>query len=108
VPDSEDESSDSPTPPRGTRSLADIYARAEECNLAAVEPTSFQEAEKHSHWREAMLQELKMIEKNNTWELVDKPRNRNIIGVKWLYKTKLNADGSVQKHKARLVVKGYR
>ena len=48
-----------------------------------------------------------MIEKNDTWELVERPQDRKIIGVKWIYRTKLNADGSVSKHKARLVVKGY-
>ncbi|KAL0340068.1 UNVERIFIED_CONTAM: Retrovirus-related Pol polyprotein from transposon RE1 [Sesamum radiatum] len=48
-----------------------------------------------------------MIEKNNTWELADKPKDKEVIGVKWIYKTKLNADGSIQKHKARLVAKGY-
>ncbi|KZV25304.1 retrovirus-related Pol polyprotein from transposon TNT 1-94 [Dorcoceras hygrometricum] len=48
-----------------------------------------------------------MIEKNKTWELVDRPKNRKIIGVKWVYRTKLNADGSINKYKARLVVKGY-
>ena len=39
--------------------------------------------------------------------LVDRPQNRKVIGVKWVYHTKLNADGSVNKHKAMLVVKGY-
>ncbi|BBG98940.1 multidrug resistance-associated protein 9 [Prunus dulcis] len=48
-----------------------------------------------------------MIEKNNTWKLVDRPFGKPIIGVKWVYKTKLNLDGSVQKNKARLVAKGY-
>ena len=48
-----------------------------------------------------------MIKKNHTWELVDKPKDRKVIGVKWVYKTKLNPDGSVNKYKARLVVKGY-
>jgi len=48
-----------------------------------------------------------MIERNKTWELVDQPQNRKVIGVKWVYRTKLNADGSINKHKARLVVKGY-
>ncbi|PKI70590.1 hypothetical protein CRG98_009095 [Punica granatum] len=48
-----------------------------------------------------------MIEKNDTWELVDRPQDRKVIGVKWVYRTKLNPDGSVNKNKARLVVKGY-
>ena len=54
-----------------------------------------------------MQEELDMIEKNNTWELVDRPTHKNAIGVKWVYRTKLNSDGSVNKHKARLVVKDY-
>nr|KYP59937.1 hypothetical protein KK1_015383 [Cajanus cajan] len=54
-----------------------------------------------------MEEEIKMIEKNNTWELVDCPHGKDIIGVKWVYKTKLNPDGTIQKHKARLVAKGY-
>ena len=48
-----------------------------------------------------------MIEKNGTWQLVDRPTNRKVIGVKWIFKTKLNPDGTICKHKARLVVKGY-
>ena len=54
-----------------------------------------------------MKGELRMIEKNDIWELVDRPQHRKVIGVKWVYRTKLNADGSVNKYKARLVVKGY-
>jgi hypothetical protein len=48
-----------------------------------------------------------MIEKNQTWELVDMPTHKQPIGVKWVYRTKLNADGTINKHKARIVVKGY-
>ncbi|PKI26448.1 hypothetical protein CRG98_048863, partial [Punica granatum] len=54
-----------------------------------------------------MKEELAVIEKNQTWELVEKPTNRRVIGVKWVFRTKLNPDGSINKHKARLVVKGY-
>jgi len=54
-----------------------------------------------------MDQEIKMIEKNDTWELTDKPKDKDIIGLKWVYKIKYNEDGSVQKYKARLVAKGY-
>ena len=52
-------------------------------------------------------EELVMIDKNQTWELVERPEHRKVIGVKWVFRTKLNADGSIKKHKARLVVKGY-
>ena len=54
-----------------------------------------------------MEAEIGMIEKNCTWELVDRPFDKPVVGVKWIYKTKLNLDGSIQKNKARLVAKGY-
>ena len=48
-----------------------------------------------------------MIEKNKTWILIERPRDRKMIRVKRVYSTKLNVDGSINKNKARLVVKGY-
>jgi hypothetical protein len=75
--------------------------------LAILEPENYDVASKQEVWVKAMQDEIKMIEKNNTWELVDCPHGKDIIGVKWVYKTKLNLDGSIQKHKARLVAKGY-
>ncbi|KAL0352138.1 UNVERIFIED_CONTAM: Retrovirus-related Pol polyprotein from transposon TNT 1-94 [Sesamum calycinum] len=92
------------TPPRRTKLLSDIY---ETCNFIMLEPENFEIAVKHKVWVQAMEEEIKMIEKNNTWELADRPKDKEVIGVKWIYKTKLNADGSIQKHKARLVAKGY-
>ena len=46
-------------------------------------------------------------EKNNTWELTTLPVGAKTIGVKWIFKTKLNENGDVEKYKARLVAKGY-
>ena len=91
-------------PVRGTRLLSDIYQR---CNVAVMEPAGFKEATTDQKWIVAMKEELKMIDKNQTWELVDRPTHKKVIGVKWVYRTKLNSDGSINKHKARLVVKGY-
>ncbi|WZY88683.1 hypothetical protein YC2023_045418 [Brassica napus] len=91
-------------PVRGTRLLSDIY---QNCNIAVFEPGEYEDAEKDQSWVEAMNEELRMIDKNDTWQLVDRPSDRKIIGVKWVYRTKLNADGSINKHKARLVAKGY-
>ncbi|KAL0392758.1 UNVERIFIED_CONTAM: Retrovirus-related Pol polyprotein from transposon TNT 1-94 [Sesamum radiatum] len=90
-------------PPRRTKLLSDIY---ETCNFIMLEPENFETAVKHKVWVQAMEEEIKMIEKNNTWELADRPKDKEVIGVKWIYKTKLNADGLIQKHKARLVAKG--
>ncbi|WJZ91914.1 hypothetical protein VitviT2T_010949 [Vitis vinifera] len=61
----------------------------------------------NQNWMIAMKEELSMIEKNKTWILVERPRNRKVIRVKWVYRTKPNVDGSINKNKARLVVKGY-
>lgn len=54
-----------------------------------------------------MEEELKKIELNDTWKLVDRPKNKSVIGVKWILRVKLNSDGTINKHKARLVAKGY-
>ena len=54
-----------------------------------------------------MREEFSMIEKNKTCHLVQRPQDRKVIRVKWVYRTKLNADGSINRQKERLVVKGY-
>jgi hypothetical protein len=96
-------------PIRGTRLVSDIYQRSNVavCNIAVFEPASFEEAVMEAKWLAAMEEELSMIEKNQTWELVPRPHDRKVIGVKWVFRTKFNLDGSINKHKARLVVKGY-
>jgi hypothetical protein len=43
---------------------------------------------KNNEWIEAMQEELRMIEKNDTWVLIDKPLHKKVIGVKWVYRTK--------------------
>jgi hypothetical protein len=50
---------------------------------------------------------LDQIEKNGSWELVPRPKNKNVIDTKWVFRNKLNEDGKVTRNKARLVCKGY-
>ena len=45
--------------------------------------------------------------KNNTWDLVDRPSKCKAIGTKWVYKTKYKSNGTLDKYKAWLVVKGF-
>jgi len=71
------------------------------------DPTTFEEAVKSEKWRAAMNNEMEAIEKNNTWELTDLPSGAKTIGLKWIFKTKLNENGEIEKYKARLVAKGY-
>ncbi|KAL0455786.1 UNVERIFIED_CONTAM: Retrovirus-related Pol polyprotein from transposon RE2 [Sesamum latifolium] len=64
-------------------------------------------ASKYANWVAAMKEELQALEKNGTWELTTLPPTKRSIGSKWVYKLKLNPDGSVAWYKARLVAKGY-
>ena len=54
-----------------------------------------------------MCKKFRSIEKKNTWELVFLPKGHKAIGVKWVYKTKKNAKGEIERYKERLVAKGY-
>ena len=54
-----------------------------------------------------MEEEPSQIEKNETWELVPRPMQINVIGTKWVFRNKLNEDGQVTRNKARHVCKGY-
>jgi len=54
-----------------------------------------------------MGEELKSIEKNETWTLVDLSAGKHYIGVKWAFKQKLNLDGSISNHKVRPIGKGF-
>ncbi|GJZ21641.1 ribonuclease H-like domain, reverse transcriptase, RNA-dependent DNA polymerase [Tanacetum coccineum] len=58
-------------------------------------------------WIEAIKTELDSINRNNTWELTTLPTGHKAIGLKWIFKTKKDANGDIIKHKARLVAKGY-
>lgn len=50
---------------------------------------------------------MNSIGKNDTWDLVEFPKGKDCIGVTWVYKTKFNEKGEVQKYKTRLVAKGF-
>ena len=75
--------------------------------LNIVEPSNYKEASQFKEWRAAMDEEMESIFRNDTWDLVELPKNKTPIGCKWLFKPKMNADGSIDKLKARLVAKGY-
>lgn len=79
----------------------------EACFYASDEPQLYDEASEIKVWRDAMKEEMKMIEKNKTWLLVDKTEKKNIISVKWIYHIKSDANGNLTKYKARLVERGF-
>ena len=82
-----------------------------ECEMLLLslcdEPRSYQEASKNKRWRLACSDEIESINKNETWVLIDKPPGVKVIGLRWVFKIKRDADGKIIKFKARLVAKGY-
>ncbi|XP_016554890.1 uncharacterized mitochondrial protein AtMg00820-like [Capsicum annuum] len=72
------------------------------------DPMSFTDAVNDPKWQQAMDNENRSIERNDTWELINLPENQKTIGVKWVYKTKLKENREVDKFKACLVAKGYK
>ncbi|CAI7748262.1 unnamed protein product, partial [Closterium sp. NIES-54] len=74
------------------------------------EPATLKEALESSDaedWKKAIESELKSIEENGTWELVELPEGRKAITSKWLFKIKSDADGKIKRYKYMLVAKGY-
>src|SRR5665213_3374868 len=77
------------------------------------DPATYQEAllrPDASSWQQAIESELKSLKDNDTWSIIPHhlvPDGRQLIGCKWVFKRKLNSDGSIARYKARLVAKGY-
>ncbi|KFD65016.1 LOW QUALITY PROTEIN: hypothetical protein M514_22733 [Trichuris suis] len=88
--------------------------RPRQCNPSAMlvraDPGSVEEAlrcpEAHK-WKEAMNEEIDALQKNNTWALTELPPDRKTVQCKWVFKTKVNPKGGVDRYKARLVAKGF-
>jgi Reverse transcriptase (RNA-dependent DNA polymerase) len=76
-------------------------------SIQDLDPTSFTQASKEPHWRCAMTKKLDALAQNKTWSLVPASQASNVVGCKWVFKTKRNSNGSIERYKARLVAKGY-
>eukprot|EP00253_Pinus_taeda_P024683 PITA_24683 len=118
IPSSSDGTPSTPRRPR-FRNLNEIYEQGEVSNNIGLnslfalychvdDPVHFEDVVNEDKWIEAMNEEIGAIEKSKAWELVDLPEGKEAIGAKWVYKTKSNAEGKIDRHKARLVVKGYK
>ena len=74
------------------------------------DPSTFTKAlsgEDASKWMEAMEAEMDSLHKNEAWELTELPPDEKAVGSKWIYKKKKDADGNLERYKARLVAQGY-
>ena len=70
-------------------------------------PNNVQEALADSRWKATMNEEMKSLQKNETWELVECPPGKKPVGCRWIYIVKYKAYGSIEQFKARLVAEGY-
>jgi hypothetical protein len=77
------------------------------CDLLEKEPTCFEEAIQMKEWADAMIEEYQSIIKNDVWEIVPRPKNKDVVSSKWLFKIKHAADRSIEKYKARFVARGF-
>nr|GEW57655.1 hypothetical protein [Tanacetum cinerariifolium] len=75
--------------------------------VSTAEPKNIKEAMADSAWIEAMQEELHQFDRLQVWELVDKPFDKAIIRLKWLWKNKKDENQTIIHNKARLVAKGY-
>jgi len=74
------------------------------------DPASFEEAMRSTHsseWLEAMKDEMRSMSTNGVWDLEEIPKGAKTVGCKWVYKTKCDSKGNVERYKARLVAKGF-
>ena len=75
------------------------------------DPTSFEEAMRSAHsskWLEVMEDEIKSMKTNGVWDLETIPKVAKTVGFKWVYKTKHDSKGNIERFKARLVQKASR
>ena len=99
--------------PRRQRSVPVRYGIDEYIDIAFLgsgDPVSIEEAlesKLSQHWKEAADSEYQSLMDNETWELVELPSGRKPVGCKWVFKTKRDCNGKVERYKARLVAKGY-
>ncbi|RDY00804.1 putative mitochondrial protein, partial [Mucuna pruriens] len=66
-------------------------------------PASVQEAIKDSNWVQTMREEMKALERNSTWDIVDKPKDNRVVACRWICIVKCKSDGTLDQYKARLL-----
>ncbi|RVW22623.1 Retrovirus-related Pol polyprotein from transposon RE1 [Vitis vinifera] len=91
------------THPIVTRAKSSIHKKRSFIVQHTTEPRTYSQASKTDSWVQAMNREYQALLRNNTWSLVPPPSSAHIVGCRWIYKLKYRPDGSIDRHKARLV-----
>ena len=89
-----------------------VFLQEHETYIGLMEddPIHFRQAMESSNsqkWNDAMNEEIKSMKDNDVWDLVPLPKGTKPIGCKWIFKTKRDSKGNVERYKARLVAKGF-
>ena len=89
-----------------------VFLQEHEADIGIVEddPINFRQAMESSNaqkWIDAMNEEIKSMKDNDVWDLVPLPEGAKPIGCKWIFKTKRDSKGDVERYKAFLVAKGF-
>ena len=96
--------------PLATYISLDAFLSAHRAFLAAVvsgvEPKRYHDAIKHKVWRESMKEEVTAHEEQGTWDIASLPPGKTAMSSQWVYKIKYNPDGTIRRHKSRLVANG--
>jgi hypothetical protein len=83
------------------------YAHVATLSTPSPPPSFVRVALRDPDWKAAMQDEFNALQANGTWMLVPWPCHANVITDKWLFKNKMNPDGSLERRKARWVVRGF-
>ena len=75
--------------------------------LVEIKLASFEEAVEKPVWVDDMVEEYDSIVRKNVWEVVPKFADKLVVGLRWIYKVKQEADESVDKHRTRFVAIGF-
>ena len=88
-----------------------VYLHKSESDLGIEnDPVTFSQAMNDvnsSKWLEAMKDELKSMVQNEVWDLVELQEGHRKVGCKWVFKTKRDSNGNLERYKARLIAKGF-
>jgi len=94
-----------PRPPKDVN--LNVATPSRVATLPQQEPLSFKDANRYLVWYNAMQEEIQALHSNHTWSLVSSHPSMNVIGSRWVYKIKRDADGRIDRYKARLVARGF-
>jgi hypothetical protein len=75
--------------------------------ISDAKPTNYEDVATQQVWKDAMVEEYQSIMKNDVWKVVPRPEGKSVVTSKWSFKIKHAANASIEKYKARFVVRGF-